>query len=143
MATSLQIAEVDAASSAKGKKEIHQAERVVAPQLSEMINNAISHLNKDEGASLQAIKKYIAAKYKVDIIELAPFIREYIVSAVATGALVQTKGKGAKGSYKLGATTPEEKKGTINKQPAAAKTKKDSAKSNVVGVLTRSSSKRV
>ncbi|GBO09466.1 hypothetical protein AVEN_128883-1 [Araneus ventricosus] len=48
-------------------------------------------------------QKYIR-EYKVDIDRLTPFIRKYLKSAVAAGTLVQTKGKGANGSFKLSAS---------------------------------------
>lgn len=71
------------------------------PKTSEMVNNAIKELKERSGSSLQAIKKYIAAQYKVDAEKLAPFIRKYLKSAVESGALIQTKGQGASGSFKL------------------------------------------
>ncbi|WP_457844077.1 histone H1/H5 family protein, partial [Staphylococcus aureus] len=50
---------------------------------------------------LQAIKKYVSANYKVDAEKMSPFIKKYLKSAVVSGTLVQTKGKGASGSFKL------------------------------------------
>ena len=73
------------------------------PPTSEMVNTAIKTLKERGGSSLQAIKKYIAANYKVDVDKLAPFIKKYLKSAVTAGALIQTKGKGASGSFKLSA----------------------------------------
>ncbi|GBP94785.1 Histone H1B [Eumeta japonica] len=58
----------------------------------EMVNNAIRELKERSGSSLQAIKKYIAAQYKVDAEKHAPFIRKYLKSAVESGTLIQTKG---------------------------------------------------
>ncbi|KAJ8717828.1 hypothetical protein PYW07_005758 [Mythimna separata] len=57
-----------------------------------MVNNAIKEMKERSGSSLQAIKKYIAAQYKVDAEKLAPFIRKYLKSAVESCALIQTKG---------------------------------------------------
>ncbi|XP_076298846.1 histone H1 [Lasioglossum baleicum] len=71
------------------------------PPTSEMVNTAIKELKDRKGSSLQAIKKYISSTYKVDGEKLAPFIRRYLKSAVTSGAVVQTKGKGASGSFKL------------------------------------------
>ena len=68
-----------------------------------MVNNAITSLKERGGSSLHAIKKYIAANYKADAEKLAPLIKKYLKSAVATGTLVQPKGKGASGSFKLAA----------------------------------------
>jgi hypothetical protein len=79
----------------------------VHPRTSEMVANAISSLKERGGSSLQAIKKYIAANYKVDSEKLSPFIKKYLKTAVASGELVQTKGKGASGSFKLAAAKTE------------------------------------
>lgn len=77
------------------------------PPTSEMVCNAIKSLKERGGSSLQAIKKYVAANYKVDAEKVSPFIKKYLKSAVTSGVLVQTKGKGASGSFKLasGSTT--------------------------------------
>ncbi|GIX73892.1 histone H1, orphon [Caerostris extrusa] len=40
---------------------------------------------------------------------LTPFIRKFLKSAVAGGTLVQTKGKGANGSFKLNASGQKQK----------------------------------
>uniref|UniRef100_A0A1B0C903 H15 domain-containing protein n=1 Tax=Lutzomyia longipalpis TaxID=7200 RepID=A0A1B0C903_LUTLO len=101
------------ASAAKKAKPTH-------PKTSEMVNKAIKELKERGGSSLQAIKKYVAANYKVDAEKLAPFIRRYLKSAVTSGALVQTKGKGASGSFKLATTAKGEKK-TAEKKPRAPK----------------------
>lgn len=87
--------------------------RPTHPKTSEMVNNAIKEMKERSGSSLQAIKKYIAAQYKVDAEKLAPFIRKYLKSAVESGALIQTKGKGASGSFKL------ESKSSASKKPSA------------------------
>ncbi|XP_018332704.2 histone H1-III-like [Agrilus planipennis] len=52
-----------------------------------MVNNAIKCLKERGGSSLQAIKKYVSANYKVDTARLSPFIKKYL--------------KGAPGSFKL------------------------------------------
>jgi hypothetical protein len=64
-------------------------------------------LKERGGSSLQAIKKYIAANYKDDSEKLSPFIKKYLKTAVASGELVQTKGKGASGSFKMAAAKTE------------------------------------
>lgn len=81
----------------------------VHPRTSEMVSNAIKSLKERGGSSLQAIKKYISANYKVDSEKLAPFIKKYLKAAVASGELVQTKGKGASGSFKLSSGIKPEK----------------------------------
>lgn len=100
------------------------------PKVSEMVVKSITTLKERGGSSLQAIKKYISSEYKVDIDRLTPFIRKYLKSAVAAGTLVQTKGKGANGSFKLSASgqkTKEPKK-TVKKAAASPKKAKAPAK---------------
>lgn len=101
------------------------------PPTSDMVNAAIKNLKERGGSSLQAIKKYIAANYKVDAEKLAPFIRKYLKSAVSAGTLTQPKGKGASGSFKL-SVKGESKSATTGKKvakkpAAAAKPKKPKA----------------
>ncbi|CAH1098708.1 unnamed protein product [Psylliodes chrysocephalus] len=94
---------------------------------SEMVNNAIKDLKECGGSSLQAIKKYIAANYKVDAEKVAPFIKKYLNDLVTLDSLVQTKGKGASGSFKLAsATSSGSAKPSSNekKNSASGKTKK-------------------
>lgn len=92
--------------SCRPKKE----KKMEHPPTAHMVRSAIKTLNARDGSSLQAIKKSIAATYKVDVVKLAPSICKYIRSGVASGALVQVTGQGASGSFKLGAAAPEEKK---------------------------------
>lgn len=103
--------------SAPGSKPSH-------PPTSQLVNAAIRALKERGGSSLQAIKKYIAVNNKVDADKLAPFIRKYLRKATTTGRLVQTKGKGASGSFKLSAASKVEKKKKPAKKPKAAKAKK-------------------
>ena len=78
------------------------------PPTGEMVVNAVKTLKERGGSSLQAIKKFLAAQYKVDVEKLAPFIKKFLKSAVAKGQLLQTKGKGASGSFKLPAAAKKE-----------------------------------
>ncbi|CAN8017875.1 unnamed protein product [Ixodes persulcatus] len=65
------------------------------PKVSSMVTASISVLKECGGPSLQAIKKYMSANYKVDIEKLSPLIRKYLRSAMAAGAL-KSPAKGAK-----------------------------------------------
>lgn len=85
------------------------------PKVSEMVIDAITSLKERGGSSLQAIKKHIGSHHKVDLERLTPFIKKNLKSAVASGVLIQTKGKGASGSFKLGAS------GQKTKEPSKAK----------------------
>ncbi len=94
------------------------------PKTSDMVNAAIKNLKERGGSSLQAIKKYIAATYKVDVEKLAPFIRKYLKSGVSSGALLQTKGKGASGSFKLSGGKAEKKAVSSKPKTGVKKAKK-------------------
>ena len=90
------------------------------PTCIDMIVAAIGNLKEKNGSSAQAIKKYIAANYNVDMEKLATHIRKALVTGVEKGKLVQTKGKGAAGSFKLNASAA--------KADAKAKKAKEAAK---------------
>ena len=94
------------------------------PPASQMVLTAITELKERNGSSLQAIKKFIAAKFLVDPKSQAHFIKKYLKSAVESGALVQTKGTGAAGSFKL----PVTKKAAAEDKPKAPKAKAPKAK---------------
>jgi len=102
------------------------------PPTSDMVKAAVKALKERNGSSLPAIKKYIATEFKVDIVKLAPFIKKSLKSMVEKKALVQTKGVGASGSFKLPAAEKKaapkkskdpkaEKKATKPKAPKADK----------------------
>lgn len=97
------------------------------PATSELVLNAIKTLQDRNGSSLQAIKKFIASHYKLDTDKLALFIKKYLKNAVAAGKLIQTKGKGASGSFKLpavAAATAKPVKATKGKKIAESNDKK-------------------
>merc|ERR1712173_458611 len=91
----------------------------MGPPSSAMVKAAIKALGDKKGSSLAAIKKYVAANYKVDIVKISPFIRKALKKGVESKALVQVKG-----SYKL---AKEAKKPKV-KKPKAKKAKKPKAK---------------
>jgi hypothetical protein len=107
----------------------------VHPRTSEMVGNAIRSLKERGGSSLQAIKKYIAANYKVDSEKLSPFIKKYLKSAVASGELVQTKGKGASGSFRLAAAKPE--KTAVSSVPERGRSRSSVPKEKKQAVKTK------
>lgn len=103
------------------------------PPISLMVTTAITSLKERGGSSTQAIKKYISSTYKIDAEKKSHYVKKYLVSAVAAGSLIQTKGKGASGSFKLAAPGAEGKKASVTKKPtakpaASAKTKTPKAK---------------
>merc|ERR1712020_129994 len=92
-----------------------------------MVVAAIKALKERGGSSLPAIKKYIAANYKVDVVKLSPFIRKALKKGVEKKTLVQVKA-----SYKLGKVEkpkkPKKPKKKKPKNPAAKKPAKKVAK---------------
>ena len=102
----------------KAKKPAKKADH---PPVAAMVSAAIAALKDRKGSSLPAIKKYVAATYKVDIEKLAPFIRRFLKKAVADGKLTQVKGTGASGSFKLAKVEKEKKPKVAKKKPAAKK----------------------
>lgn len=132
--------EIDSAATVPASKSKKAGEKKTAakpahPPTSDMVNNAIKGLKERSGSSLQAIKKYIASNYKVDSEKLAPFIRKYLKSAVQTGSLIQTKGKGASGSFKLaaGGTANQSKPKTLKPKKTAAVSGEKKKKKSAVG----------
>ncbi|KAJ6225742.1 hypothetical protein RDWZM_004287 [Blomia tropicalis] len=79
------------------------------PPVKEMVTETIKTLKERNGSSLAAIKKHIASNYEVDIDRIVPFIRRFLKSAVTSGLLVQVKGKGATGSFKMSKPVKEVK----------------------------------
>lgn len=123
---------------AKNKSK-NQRAKASHPPTSEMVTAAIKELKDRKGSSIQAIKKYIATTYKVDGEKFAPFIKRYLKGAVTSGSVVQTKGKGASGSFKLStggkaSDAPKSKKAVTRtaKKPAAKKTQLSSVEKKTV-----------
>merc|ERR1712226_892741 len=97
------------------------------PPSAAMVKAAIKALGDKKGSSLAAIKKYVAANYKVDIVKISPFIRKALKKGVESKALIQVKG-----SYKLAKEAkpkvkkvkkPKAKKPKAKKPKAAKKAK--------------------
>merc|ERR1712073_139486 len=100
-----------------GKKAAKPKKPAAHPPSSAMVKAAIKALADKKGSSLAAIKKYIAANYKVDIVKISPFIRKALKKGVEGKALIQVKG-----SYKLAkeAKKPKAKKPKKPKPPKKA-----------------------
>ena len=90
------------------------------PPCIDMIVAAITNLKDKKGSSTQAIKKYIAANFNADVDKLATHLKKAFVAGVKSERLVQIKGKGASGSFKLNAKAVDAKE---KKAKEAAKKK--------------------
>ncbi len=108
---------------AKSKEKVKPAH----PPTSVMVLAAVKALKERNGSSLPAIKKYISANYKVDIAKLSPFIKKALKSLTEKKKLVQTKGTGASGSFKLAAAAKVEKPKKKAVKPTKAKSPKKKA----------------
>merc|ERR1712018_283565 len=113
-----------AAKAPKAKKAAKPKAAPTHPKTTVMIVAAVTALKDRKGSSLAAIKKYIAANYKVDTVKLAPFIKKGIKSLVEEKALIQVKGKGASGSFKAAKVEEKKPKKKVVKKKPAKKPKK-------------------
>ena len=89
------------------------------PTFAVMIAAAIGALKERKGSSKQAIEKYICANYKVGP-KYSSHFKLALRKGVEKKALVQTKGVGASGSFKLAKAEPVKK--AVVKKPVAKKT---------------------
>lgn len=116
---------------AKGAKAATKKPEASHPPTAVMIKAAIETLKERKGSSLIAIKKYCATNYKIDPVKMSSFFKKALASGVEKKTILQVKGVGASGSFKL---AKEEKKPktakpkSSAKKPAASK-KKTTAKS--------------
>uniref|UniRef100_A0A3P9CC69 Histone H1 n=1 Tax=Maylandia zebra TaxID=106582 RepID=A0A3P9CC69_9CICH len=106
---------------AKKKKTMTSKPKKVGLSVGELIVKAVAASKERNGLSMAALKKALAAGgYDVD--KNKARVKTAIKSLVAKGTLVQTKGTGASGSFKMNKATESKAK-----KPAAAKAKKPAA----------------
>jgi len=123
---------------AKVKKPAKKAEH---PPSAVMVLAAVKALKDKKGSSLPAIKKYIAANYKVDVVKVSPFIRKAIKKLVEGKKIVKVKA-----SFKV---VKEEKKPKVKKakkpkakKPKAKKTAKKTAKAKTPKKAKKTAAKK-
>lgn len=99
------------------------------PKYSEMIVAAITATKERSGTSRQKILKYIGANYKVSE-GYETHARLALKRMVTSGTLIQTKGTGASGSFKVAkkSTEPAKKKTAAKKKKPATPKKAGEAK---------------
>merc|ERR1712032_1323643 len=98
------------------------------PKYIDMIVAAIADLKVRNGSSRQAILKYIEANFKVGA-NCSVHLKLALKRGVTTAVLIQTKGTGASGSFKINKQKKvAKKKKPAAKKPAAKKKKKPAAK---------------
>uniref|UniRef100_A0A672L673 Histone H1 n=1 Tax=Sinocyclocheilus grahami TaxID=75366 RepID=A0A672L673_SINGR len=82
------------------KKKAAAKRKTAGPSVSELIVNAVSASKERSGVSLAALKKALAAG-GYDVEKNNSRVKIAVKSLVTKGTLVQTKGVGASGSFKL------------------------------------------
>merc|ERR1712037_348617 len=107
-----------------------------------MVKASVTALKERNGSSLPAIKKYIAANYKVDIVKLNRFVNKALKNMAEKGELTKVKG-----SYKLPAKAKEEKKPKAKKPKAKTASKpkspaKKAAKKPAAAAVMKSPAKK-
>ncbi|CAL9698340.1 unnamed protein product [Knipowitschia caucasica] len=119
-----ETAPAPAPAKAKAPKKKAAAKKSDGPSLPKLITAAIAESKERKGVSMAAVKKALAAK-GVDVVKANKRINNALKKMVVSGAVSQTKGTGASGSFKL--ATKEAKPKTVKKK-APAKAKKPAAK---------------
>ncbi|XP_008501765.2 histone H1.11L-like [Calypte anna] len=108
-----------------------KARKPAGPSVTELITKAVSASKDRKGLSLAAVKKALAAG-GYDVEKSNSRIKLGLKSLVSKGTLVQTKGTGASGSFRLSKKPGEVKEKAPKKRAAAAKPKKPAAKKTAV-----------
>lgn len=117
------------ASPVKAKKAAKPRKAADHPKYIEMICKAINELKERGGSSRVKILKYLVANFKVDPANANQHLKVSLRNGVKSGALKQTKGVGAAGSFKVGEKKAAKKpKKVVKKKVAAKKPKKVVAK---------------
>ncbi|NXI47845.1 H110 protein, partial [Galbula dea] len=104
-----------------------KARKFVGPSVTELITKAVSVSKERKGLSLAGLKKVLAAG-GYDVEKNNSRIKLGLKSLVGKGTLVQTKGIGASGSFRLSKKSGEVKEEASKKRVVAAKPKKLMAK---------------
>lgn len=116
------------------KKRTKSPRKKTGPTVSDRILKAVSASTERGGISLAALKKALKAG-GYDVVKNKARVLLSIRRLVANKALVQIKGTGASGSFKLNKKppTPRKKKVVKKKKPGAKKVKRASVKKTAGG----------
>ena len=132
-----------ATSPKKAKKAAAPKKPAAHPAYKDMIAEAIRNLKERNGSSRQKIAKYLQSNYNGlgDESALKRNLKASLKKLVSSGSLIQTKGVGASGSFKLPAAA---KKPAAVKKPVAAKkvAKKPASAKKAAAKKTASSAKK-
>lgn len=100
------------------------------PSTKVMVHQALTDLKSRKGTSMYAIKKYIHDNFRVDVEKINYIIKKLIKAEVEAGTIVQTKGIGASGSFKLavGKEKVQQKKAMVKKLVEKTKSGEEKSK---------------
>merc|ERR1712008_597224 len=112
----------------KAKKPAKPKAAPTHPKTTVMVAAAIAALKEKKGSSRAAIKKYIAADYKVDIVKLAPHLKKALKAGIEKKTLVSVKGSFKLGKVEKVKKVKKVKKAKTPKKAKKAKTPKKAAK---------------
>ncbi|XP_056596260.1 histone H1-like [Triplophysa dalaica] len=115
------------------KKKSAVKAKKTGPSVGELVVKAVSASKERSGVSLAALKKALAAG-GYDVEKNNSRVKIAVKSLVTKGTLVQTKGTGASGSFKLNKKQAETKKPATK---AAPKAKKPAAKKPVAAAAKK------
>lgn len=77
------------------RKSTHPSTRV-------MVGKALKEIgNNRKGISMQKIKSFVATNFNINHDRINIYINKYVKAAVGSGVIIQTKGTGAVGSFKI------------------------------------------
>ncbi|XP_047447751.1 protamine-like protein [Mugil cephalus] len=111
------------------KKRARSQKKKTGPSVSDLILKAVSASTERGGISLAALKKALKAR-GYDVVKNKARLLVSIRRLVANKSLVQTKGTGASGSFKINKKPPTpRKKKVVKKKKAGAKKVKRARKS--------------
>ncbi|XP_074806633.1 histone H1.01-like [Natator depressus] len=117
-----------------------KAHKPSGPSVTELITKAVSASKERKGLSLAALKKALAAG-GYDVEKNKSRIKLGLKSLVSKGTLVQTKGTGASGSFKLSKKPDVTKEKTPKKKPTAKKPASASKKPKKAAAVKKSPKK--
>uniref|UniRef100_A0AAR2JXZ3 Histone H1 n=1 Tax=Pygocentrus nattereri TaxID=42514 RepID=A0AAR2JXZ3_PYGNA len=112
-----EVAPTQAAPTKAPKKKSAARPKKAGPSVGELIVKAVSQSKERSGVSLAALKKALAAG-AYDVEKNNSRVKLAVKSLVTKGTLVQTKGTGASGSFKLDKKQTEPKKNKTRKVAA-------------------------
>ncbi|XP_033916551.1 E3 ubiquitin-protein ligase SHPRH [Melopsittacus undulatus] len=121
--------------------ELKLKEKIQYPSLRVMILAAVKEMNVKKGASIIAIFKYISAVYRYDIQRNRRLLKRTLEKLIAEQVVVQVKGHGLAGSFKLGKNYKEQKRRERTKEQIA-RTSESIQKKQLVDAKTQTKESR-